>query len=616
MNGYLCALRLTGEPLRRSEIFGPVARVVGGRSEGLLSAELGAFAAVARTDGGSAQPLVARWGQWAAAGDVRLHNRAEVAAMARQPEGDVSDLLLVLAALDARGPDCVQALHGDFAFVAWDARGQKLVAARDPFGVRPLFMVRRGDILLFSSRLSAFEEEGGYDLDYVADFLVSGGSNGERTIWAGARALRAGSMLVQRGTVGSTQRFWSAESFGPDFAAGDDAELAARFRELFREGIRANSGGGEAWAQLSGGLDSSSVVATVQSMAAAGELEGGLGGTVSIVDSLGDGDERPFSDEIVTRYGVRNDCLHDYWAWRDDGAGAPMTDEPRPIYPFFERDRRMANLVQSAGGRVLLSGLGSDHLLYGNLGYISDLAARGHVGAALGEAARWAVARRQSFWTTAQQTIVLPFLPRAMQLRLARPWERVPAWIPGEFARGHALPERVPGVHGVGMRPGRKFQCEVAAEVSRLPIWVDREPFNDSLEMRYPFLYRPLVEFCLQLPVRARIRPEGRKWVLREAMRDVLPERIRLRAGKGGMDARILWSLERERGRLERMLRRPILADLGCVEPAWLRNAVEAARQGIVTNLVSLMYALSLETWLSVRAGRWSEVTEPARTAA
>ncbi len=615
MNGYLCALRLTGEPLHRSEIFGPLARVAGGRTDALGSAELGAFVAVARSEATGLRPLVARWAQWVAVGDVRLDNRDEVAALAGHAPRDVSDLVLVLAALDARGPECVERLHGDFAFVAWDARGQKLVAARDPFGVRPLFHTRRGDVLLFSSRLGAFEEEGGFDLEYLADFMVAGGSNGERTIWAGARALRAGTVLVQRGTVGTVRRFWSADAFAPE-PTGDDAELAARFRELFREGIRRGVGDAETWAQLSGGLDSSSVVGTVQALHAGGELRSGLGGTVTIVDSLGDGDERPFSDEVVARWGVRNECVHDYWAWRDDGAGAPRTDEPRPIYPFFERDRRLAGVVRAAGGRVLLSGLGSDHLLFGNLGYISDLVARGHVGAALGEVARWAVSRRQSFWTTAQQTMVVPFLPRSVQRGLARPWQRVPGWIPGEFARGHELVARVPGSYGPGLRPGRRFQGEVAAEVARLPIWIDREPFNDGLEMRYPFLYRPLVEFALRLPVRSRIGPEGRKLILREAMKEVLPERIRGRAGKGGMDARILWSLERERPRLEAMLRRPILADLGCVDPAGLRGAVESARKGIVTNLVTLMFALSLETWLSVRAGRWALDEEPTRTAA
>jgi hypothetical protein len=103
--------------------------------------------------------------------------------------------------------------------------------------------------------------------------------------------------------------------------------------------------------------------------------------------------------------------------------------------------------------------------------------------------------------------------------------------------------------------------------------------------------------------------------VLREAMRDVLPEPIRRRAGKGGMDARILWSLDRERARVDALLRDPILAELGCIEPRWLRDAVDAARTGIVTNLGTLMFALSLETWLSARAGRWLPNREPARAA-
>ena len=604
MNGYLCALRLTGEPLRRSDIFGPLARIAGGRAERLLTTELGPFAAVARSEGHVLRPLTARWHHWAAVGDVRLDNRRDIAALAGQPVESGSDLELVLALLDARGADSVDALAGDFAFAAYDARGQKLVAARDPFGVRPLFLARRGDLLLLSSRLSALEEDGHFDLDFIADFLVAGGTPGDRTIWEDVRSLRAGSVLLQRGTVASVRRFWSAGAFTPE-PAGDEAALAGEFRRLFREGLRQRAGDAGTWAQLSGGLDSSSVVASVQAMHAAGELPGGLGGTVTIVDSLGDGDERPFSSEIVSRYGVRNECIHDFWAWRDDGAGAPLTDEPRPIYPFFERDRRLAGVVKSASGHVLLSGLGSDHLLYGNLGYIADLAAHGRIGAALGEAARWAVARRQSFWTTARHTVVEPLLP--LRLRQAGAVPRLPSWIPPEFAPGAG---RASGPH-----PGQLFQTQVAAEVERLPVWIDREPFNDELEMRYPFLYRPLVEFSLRLPVAMRVRPEGRKWVLREAMRDVLPEPIRTRTGKGGMDARILWSLQRERGRLDAMLWQPLLAELGCVEPVRLRAAVEGARNGHATNLVALMHALSLETWLAVRSGTWAP-PETARSAA
>jgi hypothetical protein len=64
------------------------------------------------------------------------------------------------------------------------------------------------------------------------------------------------------------------------------------------------------------------------------------------------------------------------------------------------------------------------------------------------------------------------------------------------------------------------------------------------------------------------------------------------------------------------MLRDPILAQLGCVDPVALRSSVDRARRGIPTNLVHLMSALSLETWLTVRAGRWTADARAAQSAA
>jgi asparagine synthase (glutamine-hydrolysing) len=134
--------------------------------------------------------------------------------------------------------------------------------------------------------------------------------------------------------------------------------------------------------------------------------------------------------------------------------------------------------------------------------------------------------------------------------------------------------------------------------------------------MRYPFLYRPLVEWSLRLPATQRVRPHARKWILREATRDVLPETVRTRATKGGIDARILWSLQHEHVRVDALLRDPVLAQLGCIDPTPLRVAVEQARHGRPVNNVSLMSALSLETWLAVRSGRWSVPAHAAASAA
>jgi asparagine synthase (glutamine-hydrolysing) len=125
-----------------------------------------------------------------------------------------------------------------------------------------------------------------------------------------------------------------------------------------------------------------------------------------------------------------------------------------------------------------------------------------------------------------------------------------------------------------------------------------------------------LVEWSLQLPPTQRVRPHERKWILRQAMHDVLPEKVRSRSTKGGIDARLLWSLHHERQRLDELLRDPILAQMGCIDPHLLRHEVEQARRGVPVNNVQLFCALSLETWLAVRNGRWQVHHSTAATAA
>jgi hypothetical protein len=108
----------------------------------------------------------------------------------------------------------------------------------------------------------------------------------------------------------------------------------------------------------------------------------------------------------------------------------------------------------------------------------------------------------------------------------------------------------------------------------------------------------------------------GQKWVLRQAMKGILPEEIRLRPGKGGIDARVLWALDRERGRLDQILKAPFLSDVGIISAVALRKAVEAARRGSADNMVMLLCVLGLETWLFVRAGRWTVANDNMPTAA
>ena len=236
----------------------------------------------------------------------------------------------------------------------------------------------------------------------------------------------------------------------------------------------------------------------------------------------------------------------------------------------------MVDLVRQNGGRVLLSGLGSDHYLSGPLSYMADMLARGAVARCARAAFGWALLMRRSVWQVLRQHVLKPLLksPR-----------------------------------------GGIFQAETALELARVSGWIQRGPFQDQLEVRYPFLSRPLVEFVLQLPIDMRIRPQGSKWILRQAMCGLLPEEVRTRAHKGGIDARILWALERERAIIDAMLQDSMLADLGCIDASALRATVAHARHGSVGNTVHVMSALALESWLRARRGQPSPSPSPSRRA-
>lgn len=618
MSDFVCLYRYDGNPVPQADLARHVRALGTQRDVSVVAAE--SFAAVLGQGGPGLRPRVAHHGTLIGVGDVRLDNRAEVEAWSERPLAGASDLEVVLAALAARGPSCIPALLGEFGFVAYDRRARTLLAARDALGVKPLFQSTRNQYLAFASRPALLAEEGRYDLDYVADYLVGSVSHSDRTVWVDVSVFPAATRLEHRESRTVSERFWSPERFEPRFDAVDEAgaaRAAADFRECFFTAVRRRlADAPAAWAQLSGGLDSSSVVCAAAQLAEAGQVPARLQGTVTVVDSLGEGDERVYSNRVVERTGLRNELVVDHWLFEDDGSEPPLLDEPHPFYPFYARDRHMAEVVRGAGGEVVFSGLGSDHYLSGTHGYVADLAARGRLREAVRELSNWAVETRGSFWRLTRQHLLLPFLPYSLQVRFARPWQQVPGWLERGFARRLGMAGRVPMLRGMRARPGQRFAHHLAHEVRTLSTWAGRGLADSGLEMRYPFLDRELVEFSLKLPVSLRIRPGAQKWVLREAMRGVLPEEVRTRRGKGGIDARILWSLHREGGLVSALLRDPILAQLGCVDPHALRAAVEHARRGHVDNLAFLLCTLSLEAWLAVRAGRYPRCGAASQSAA
>lgn len=525
-----------------------------------------------------------------AIGDVRITNRASFPARPGQVRRPEADLTLVVDQYHRRGVAGLAELVGDFSFVLWDTRGRRLLAARDALGVKSLFIRRQEGRVAIGSHIECFDAAD-LDRDAMVGFLAGAPPGAGPTIHRGVERLGAGTYLLVDDQRFETGRHWDAADFAPGQSGLNARDAAEEFRHLFDEAVTVQFDDGAcAWSQLSGGLDSSSVVVTAEALARQGRIAG-LRGTQTVVDSLSDGDETRYSDLVLARHGLPNVRHTDFGAWQDDGTPPPARGEPRVFLPFYARDRAMRDAVVGGGARILLSGYGADNYLAGSFDHIADLVLSRRFGQAATELVDLAVARRRSVWSMARRHVLAPLAPGWFR------GGREPApWLTLSGTPGAA---RVAG--------GGVFAREQALQLAGIDASLERGVFEDGMEMRYPFLHRPLVEFALRLPIALRFRPNRPKWILREAMADRLPEAIRERQGKGGIDGRVVWSFRRERATLRKFVRESRLADLGLVSRGPLAAAVEKAGRGELSSCLSLFRTMSLETWFAVRSG-WRSV--------
>lgn len=617
MNFFICLVRPSGEPVTASDRQPVVEQLA---SRGIADAggwrEAEGLCALAQR-AGEYGPRVVRVGSMVGVGSVRLDNPREIAGRLPDQPALETHLELALSSTKAHGADSAAQLLGDFAYVTWESATRRLVAVRDAFGVQPLFYSRLSpDLLAFSSHASLLATRGAVSEQYIAKYFVRSIST-EDTIFDSVEVVPAGHVLSLVDGRRSLRRYWSPDRFDVD-PSRSAPEAVAEFRALFAEAVRVRmAGGGPVWSELSGGLDTSAVVSMSSWLQRTGAIDRQVAGTVTYADSLGSGDESEFVDAVVQESGVRNEQIHDSWPWRDDARGPLRTESPGPGTLFWFRNQHRDEILRDAGAEVLLSGFGGDHVLEGNLNFFADWLAAGEIRRTFSEMALWAASEQASFWKLAFRHALMPLLP-AVQSRLVsrQQHRRIPGWVASQFRKRFDLDAHLVRTSAPKAPQGSfpRYRSGDIEHVDYFACSVPRDQPSVTYERRFPFLYRPLVELTLRLPPEVKVHPCAGKVVLREALNGVLPEHVRTRLGKGGVNTRMLWALNHEHRLIESMLRDPVLAQMGYVDAAKLREAYAAARVGKDGLTVTLYNTLALETWILIETGRWPHV-EGARSA-
>ena len=460
-----------------------------------------------------------------------------------------SDSEVLLRGFAIWGADVCFRLRGMFAFLIWDAREQTLFAARDRFGIKPLYYVANTHGFAFGSEIKQLlglpGVSGRMNVSRVHDFLASGiADHTSETMFEGVRQLRGGEYAqwdARRPAELNVKRWY-------EIKAGEirlcEAEASQRFGALLDDSVRLHLRADVPIGScLSGGLDSSSIVCLM-----AKRLDGTAPiKTISACYAEKSVDERPFMDDVVAH--AHTQPYYVYPRAEDVFSEAETItwhqDEPFGSTSIFAQWCVFSE-ARHAGVKVMLDGQGADEQLAGYHSafhyYMAGLTRQGRAV----DLMRTVLQRNRYHGTPVMEQIkrqIVPLLPTSVAnaLRKGRMQTFEHNWLSSNVIEneGNSEGALTTASRLLGLPPVQDIAslCMTLTHASNLQMllhWEDRNSMAHAIEARVPFLDHPLVEFSLGLGEDHKIVHGDTKRVLRRAMKGLLPEAVRQRRDKLG----------------------------------------------------------------------------------
>lgn len=458
--------------------------------------------------------------------------RSELAALGYSFR-TASDTEVILQAYNEYGPDCVQHLQGMFAFAIWDARREQLFLARDRFGKKPLFVFENRGILLFASEIKSILEHPAVtvevDQSALWDYFLYRYVPGPATLFAGIRKLSPGAFSVWKDGVLKESLYYEPPDAHPLELSSLPADPVGQFLQRLDHSVEARMVSDVPFgAFLSGGVDSSAVVALMNRHSDLPVKTFSVGFAESKYSEL------EYARTIATQFQTEHHELtisHQHLleelpkliAYRDAPVAEPSDI---PIYLLSLEARRVVKMVLTGEGSDEVLGGYPKHVFEGFVRYYQRLPqlARNRIIAPLVAALPYRYRRIKTL---------------AANLALPDPKSRWPRWFGALTVAQRASLLAISG----GADPHRadvRFDLGAANTPLRSILYFDQRswlPDNllergdrmtmaASLEARMPFLDQDLVAYVSGLPDRFRVRGMQTKWILRQAVKELLPLQI------------------------------------------------------------------------------------------
>lgn len=544
--------------------------------------------------------------------DGRLDNRADLIQELRGSVTTVStDASIVAAACDKWGAGSFAKLIGNWALSIWNPSDRSLILAKDPIGTNHLYYSTDRGNVTWSTILAPLVQLAGKTSqlceEYVAGWLAIRFPAAHLTPYVGILAVPPSSSVLVRSGSQTVRKYWD---FDPTktIRYRTDAQYEEHFRALFSTAVqRSLRCDRPILAELSGGMDSSSIVCMADTLISSGTAE------TPRLDSLSwyDGsdsyyDERPYFEKVEekrgrTGYHIEVDATRKVSvrkSFMTDFVGDHFAATPIPNNPDVGLFRQYAAYMRSQEYRVTLSGIGGEEATGGGVPTptpeLQDLLTRAHIFKFAKQVQAWAAKMGKSPLTIFLEA-VRPCFFRS-PVHVPRNLHPIPWLASGFVRRNFTVLRSYPfKVAVIGVLPSFQSHIRELNHVRRFLAYTQPNP-RLPREIRYPFLDRDLLEFSYAIPPEQHVRVGERRSLMKRALAGIVPREIihrkRKRAGLPKAGGSMEWPTVREIGQLI------IGSSLGVLDQSRVLTAMQKARFGELVYIDSLRHTLTLEAWL------------------
>ncbi len=544
--------------------------------------------------------------------DGRLDNRTDLIRRLRDVVTIGStDVEIVALAYEYWGSDCFAMLIGDWALSVWDPHTRSLILVKDPIGTRHLYYSFDNDhvtwstildpLVLFAEKTFTLCEE--YIAGWFSFFPAA-----HLTPYVGIHSVPPSSSVLIRAGMHTVSKYWDFDP-GKRIRYRTDAEYEEHFRAVFSEAVRRRlRSDSPILAELSGGMDSSSIVCISDTIIANGAAETPRLDTLSYYnDSEPNWNERPYFTKVEEKRG-RTGCHIDVSSLQqtrfepsDDHFAAIPGSGRHPS----EAAKQFAACLTSQGNHVVLSGIGGDEVMGGvptPILELEDLFARAQFRTLAHQLKVWALNKRVPWFHLLFMT-ARRFFP--LTLFGVRKNEGPEAWLDPNFVKRNRMALQGPRTRVKLFGPLPSFQGNISTlNALQRQLTCDVLPSEPPYEKRYPYLDRGLLEFMYAVPREQHVRPGRRRSLMRRALRDVVPTEILERKRKAYVARSPLAALQSARGQIETLLSDAVTVHCGLIDPVKLARSVDLITTGKETKQWSLLRrTVVFELWLRTHAG-------------